>query len=222
MNLPTFWSLSTRLGEAQIELPVTLLAAALLMRKQSGRPLALWWTGLLCLAVLFTTATKVAFIGLGIGWPALDFTGVSGHALFAAATYPLQFATLASQCSVAVQRGVFAAGCVLALAIGVSRVIVHAHSESQVLAGLLVGGVASAAAWSKTDIPRLYVQPLVLAAVALWLSLTPVHSPASTTHSMVTRLSLKPSGHSKPYTRQDMLRGQKRQPQQRGKSNLMR
>jgi membrane-associated phospholipid phosphatase len=221
MNSTSFWQLLTRLGEAQILLPVTLLAVVLLLRKPDGRPLALWWIALLSLAVLLTTVTKVAFIGWGIGWPALNFTGVSGHAMFAAATYPLLFATLASQGSVAVQRGALAAGCVLALAIGVSRVIVNAHSESEVLAGLLVGGATSAAAWSKVHIPRVRMQPLIPAAVALWLSLTPVHSPASTTHNMVTRLSLKLSGHSTPYTRQDMLRQQPR-PLQPGKPSLAR
>jgi hypothetical protein len=69
-----------------------------------------------------------------------------------------------------------------------------------------VGGVASAAALALVRLPRTLISPLIPAAVALWLALTPAHAPPSQTHSMVTQLSLKLSGHATPYTRADMLR----------------
>ena len=43
-----------------------------------------------------TTASKVAFIGWGLGLSALDFTGISGHAMIASAVYPLLLGTLAA------------------------------------------------------------------------------------------------------------------------------
>jgi hypothetical protein len=75
-----------------------------------------------------------------------------------------------------------------------------------VLAGLLVGGAASAAALALIRLPRNLISPLIPAGVALWLAVTPAHAPPSQTHSMVTQLSLKLSGHATPYTRADMLR----------------
>jgi hypothetical protein len=50
------------------------------------------------------------------------------------------------------------------------------------------------------------MSPLIPAGVALWLVVTPAHAPPSQTHSIVTQLSLKLSGHATPYTRADMLR----------------
>lgn len=145
-SLPHFWPLLTRLGEAQILLPAALVAAFALQRRPEGRPLALWWLLLIATAALLTTASKVAFIGWGIGWPELNFTGISGHAMFAAAVYPLLLGTLASRLPPLARQLAIGAGCALALLVGLSRIKVGAHSGSEVLAGLLVGAVASALA----------------------------------------------------------------------------
>jgi membrane-associated phospholipid phosphatase len=202
----TFWHLLTRLGEAQILLPAGLLAALCLLRRPEGRPLVAWWLALLGLATLLTTASKVAFIGWGVGWPELNFTGISGHAMFAAAIYPLLLGTLNSRAGPTGRRLAVVVGGVLALLVGASRIVIGAHSGSEVLAGLLVGGAASAAALALIRLPRDLISPLIPAGVALWLAVTPAHAPPSQTHSMVTRLSLKLSGHATPYTRADMLR----------------
>lgn len=200
-----FWLLLTRLGEAQILLPAGLLVVLTLLRHPDARPLAAWWVVLTSLATLLTTATKVAFIGWGVGSAALDFTGVSGHAMFAAAIYPLLFAALASHASPIGRHIALTAGCVLALLIGVSRVKVGAHSSSEVVAGLLVGGAAGAVAMVLAKLPRVLIGPSVPLLLALWLLVMPAYAPASQTHSMVTRLSLKLSGRPVPYTRNEML-----------------
>ena len=80
-----YWRSLTRLGEAQVLLPAALLTALAVLRRPQARPLAAWWLLLLSAAALLTTATKVAFFGWGVGWPELNFTGVSGHTMFAAA-----------------------------------------------------------------------------------------------------------------------------------------
>jgi membrane-associated phospholipid phosphatase len=200
------WHLLTRLGEAQILLPAALLAALVMLRRPDARPLAAWWMALLGVAALVTTASKVAFIGWGIGWPELNFTGISGHAMFASAVYPLLLGTLASNAPRWGQHLAIVAGCALALLIAGSRVVVGAHSVSEVLAGLLVGGTVSVAALDLARLPRALIGPVIPAVVALWLTLMPVHAPASRTHSVVTRVSLLLSGHQTPYTRNAMLR----------------
>ena len=85
---PAFWHPLTRLGEAQLLLPALLLAAVWLARSPGGGRLAGWWLATTGAAALLTTATKVAFIGYGVGYAPLDFTGISGHAMFAAAVLP--------------------------------------------------------------------------------------------------------------------------------------
>jgi membrane-associated phospholipid phosphatase len=196
-----FWPLLTRLGEMQIVLPAALLAALSLEFFSGARRLAVWWMLLLGLAALITTASKIAFIGWGLGWARLDFTGFSGHAMFAAAAYPVLFGTLASHLSTTGQRVAIMAGFVLALLIGVSRIMVGAHTPSEVIFGLMLGGAASATALLLAHRVRTPIPPALVFVLVAWLLLTPIGAPSSDTHSVVTRLSLMVSGHKAPYTR---------------------
>ena len=173
------WHLFTRLGEAQILLPALLLLGLALLRRPAGRPLALWWAGALSAAALLTTVTKLAFIGWGIGWPALDFTGISGHAMFAAATYPLLLGVLAPA---RWRWPAVAAGAVLATLLGASRVVVDAHSVSESIAGVLVGGAASAVALARAGLPSAGLSLAPAAAAALWFAFTPA------VHRLPTRM----------------------------------
>lgn len=217
-----FWLLVTRLGEAQILLPAAVLALLALMRQTAGRTLALWWLAALSAAVFLTTASKVAFIGWGVGWPALDFTGVSGHAMFAAAIYPLLFGTLVPSHPLFAQPVLLpgqvppqvvvtwrwvglAAGAALALVIAISRAKVNTHSVSEVLAGLAVGGAVSAIAVWQAGLSRGRIGIWTPALALVWLALTPAYAPASQTHPLVTRLALKLAGHQQPYMRQAWL-----------------
>jgi membrane-associated phospholipid phosphatase len=214
-SLPSyFWHLLTRLGEAQILLPAALLATLALLRRPDGRPLAGWWFASLAAATLVTAASKVAFVGWGIGSPALNFTGVSGHAMFAAAVYPLLLGTLASKAPRGVQQLGVLGGFALALLIGISRVIVGAHSVSEVVAGLALGGAASAVTLAAARLPSGLVGPVLPAAIALWLMLMPIHAPASNTHRAVRSFALLLSGHGTPYTRAGMLRAERERQQQ--------
>lgn len=206
-----FWLLLTRLGEAQIVLPCALLAAIVLMRNPDTRRLAGWWMLSLAAAIALTTASKLAFIGWGIGYPALDFTGISGHAMFASAVYPLLFGTLlAPRAPRAGGSLAIAAGFLLAILVGISRVMVGAHSVSEVVAGLLAGGLVSVLVLGLVRMPRLSTGPIIPAVLVLFVAVMPIHAPASITHSAVTRLSLLLSGNKEPYTRADMLRNVRR------------
>ncbi|HEY0858568.1 MAG TPA: phosphatase PAP2 family protein, partial [Albitalea sp.] len=194
------WLLVTRLGEAQIMLPAALALCWWLARRAEARPLVQRWLALLALAAAVTTITKVAFLGWGIGSAALNFTGISGHAMFSAAVYPPLLYLIAVRRSPLWRRGAWLAGCALALVIGVSRVVVGAHSGSEVIAGLVLGGAASASALWMTQQRHAPVPWWLPAGVAAWLLITPVQAPASVTHDMVTRLALTLSGRTQPHT----------------------
>ena len=206
LTIHPFWFVISRLGEAQILLPAGLCFAWWLARRIEARPLVQWWLSLVAVGAFITTATKVAFIGWGIGSATLDFTGVSGHAMFSSAVYPLLGAAIASSRPRRWQRVEVAAGGALALLIGVSRVAVGAHSPSEVLAGLLLGGAASAVALSFAHTPNARVPLLLPVGLAVWLAITPAAAPPSQTHDMVTRLALALSGRTAPHTRDDMMR----------------
>jgi hypothetical protein len=202
---PHFWNILTRLGEAEILLPVAALTGIALFAREKTRRLALSWMTLIVIAALVTIASKVAFIGWGLGWAEINFTGVSGHAMFAAAIYPILLVTFVSGDRQGSRLISLALGCGLAVLIGVSRIKVGAHSPSEVLAGLIVGGAASATALAISETSVVSIKPVLLAILLVWAAVTPFELNASQTHSLVTRFALRMSGRATPFTRGDLI-----------------
>lgn len=203
------WHGVTRLGEAQILLPAALLTALWFVWRDRSPRLAAVWLGGIAVAAGLTTASKVAYMGYGVGWAALDYTGVSGHSMFAAAIYPLTGVALVSAVAglqaVRWERLGLLAGAALATAVGVSRVAIGVHSWSEVVAGLLLGGaVTLLAARTQRAPPARHSLGLPLA-VCVWLGSALPYAPPSPTHNWVTQLALAVSGRSQPYTRADLL-----------------
>ena len=201
-----FWPAVTRLGEAQILLPAALLCTAWLAWRSGTPRTAALWLATLAAAAFVTTASKLAFIGWGVGSATLDFTGFSGHAMFAAATLPVLLRALAGSGIVAA-RNAAAAGMALAALVAWSRVAVDAHSAPEALAGFLLGSAASGFVLVRGDFLALRPQPRWAPLLLLaWLLVTSGAAPPSRTHDMVTRLALALSGRPQPYTRADLHR----------------
>jgi membrane-associated phospholipid phosphatase len=209
---PHFWHLLTRLGEMQILLPAALLACLPMVRVPEFKPFLMRWWLTLALATAITTATKLAFIGWGLGIGALNFTGISGHAMFAAAVYPVLVAVLASRLAPTAQRIAFWGGIALAVGVGISRIEVGAHSVSEVIAGLALGGWVTTAVMWRRPLPRKATGPFIQALVIAWMVLTPVHTPQSRSHYFVTRLSLMLAGREAPHTRAELLKNTTKAP----------
>ncbi len=202
-----WWTLVGRLGEAQVLLPAVLAAAAWLAWRGGAPRKAAGWLAAIGVAAALTTATKLAFIGWGVGSAALDFTGISGHAMFAAAILPVLLGMAASGSRTGRSAGGAAAGLALAALIAVSRVVTGAHSASEAAAGFALGAAAAAALLAHGGPPprgrpaRWLALPL-----AAWLLLVPAGMPPSRTHDAVTRLALALSGRAAPCTRADLHR----------------
>ena len=169
------------------------------------------WVALITVATFITTASKVAFMGWGIGWADINFTGVSGHAMFAAAIYPVLMVTFFSGRWRGADRWSLALGCALALVVGLSRVKVGAHSWSEVLAGWAVGGAVSAVALALFETSAIRIRPIVPALLLAWVAVMPFKLHASPTHHFVIRLAVAMSGNETPFTRSDLLHPDRRQ-----------
>lgn len=210
--LSPFWFFVTRFGEAQILLPMTLAMSLVLARRGAPTRLVLGWLVWIAVVAGVTTVSKLAFIGWGVGNARLDFTGVSGHAMFAAAIYPVLFRLLPGNATrqAALWRAfALAAGVMLALLIAVSRVMVDAHSWSEVIAGHVLGLSASALTLrldSETRRDRSPTPRWVPVALAAWMLVLTQAAPPSNTHGLVTRLALSLSGRETPYHRSDLQR----------------
>jgi membrane-associated phospholipid phosphatase len=215
-----FWLAVTRLGEAQILLPAFIAGALWLAfarpagargRAAQGnanahdhpaRLSALRWVAGIFATTLVTTVSKVAFLGFGVGVAALDFTGFSGHSMYATSILPVLAAVVGGR------RGAVV-GVLLALLITYSRVVVGAHSWSEAISGMALGGAVTW--WTLADylshpgaVRAPWWLPLLLVA---WLTLLPLRAPPSRTHGLVVAIALKASGHSRPYTRFELLAG---------------
>jgi membrane-associated phospholipid phosphatase len=209
------WSLVTRLGEAQILLPAMFVALLWLLVPARTPRTALWWLAGTAVVALITTATKVAFFGYGIGYAPLDFTGISGHAMFAAAVLPVLAGLLAGGTTLRWRMAAIGAGYGLAALIAYSRLRVGAHSQSEALAGMLLGSMASALALSAHRLPDTRPPLWLGAALLLWMLSLPVGAPPSPTHGWVVRLSLAVSDRAEPYSRRAMHRDHRREMKRR-------
>ena len=200
----------TRFGEMGIVLP---LAAALsiwmLLSARSLRPLLAWLLPF-GLAIFITSLSKIAFIGWGLGIAALDFTGFSGHSMFAAGVYPVLAYTLAAQWTRtrSIHRLAMLGGYALAALIAWSRIEIQVHSLSEVIAGFALGAASSA--WAIAQMgpvaarpPPLRLRWAVLGLVG-WLSVMPLQAAPSRSHDMVTRLALELADHERPFRRADL------------------
>lgn len=196
----------TRFGEMQMLLPAVLAANLILFQKQTTRPLAIGWLVCLTLGTLVTTASKVAFIGWGIGFSGIDFTGISGHTMLASAIYPLLFSVLASHLTQQHQKLAVAVGFVLALLVGQSRLEIDVHSVSEVLAGWMLGGAVTVSMLTKYSLPRATASWQLVVVFCGFFAMALLCTPQFNSHAWVTQVSLKLSGATEPHTRADMKR----------------
>jgi membrane-associated phospholipid phosphatase len=206
LNSDTGWALFTRLGEAQILLPAMAAALLWLLLTPRTRPLAAVWLLSASAAALLTLLSKVAFIGWEYGYEPWDFTGLSGHSMFAGAVWPVLWRIAAGRAPRPWPRLAIAAGMLLAAGIALSRVVTGAHSASEAVLGLMTGLAASALALRGTRAPEAPTPGWLAVALAAWLLALPMAAPPSRSHDLVTRLSLKLSGRIAPYTRGAMHR----------------
>lgn len=196
----------TRFGEIGIVLPMALVLAVWMVASTRALRPVLGWLLPLGLAIAVTTASKIAFIGWGMGIAALDFTGFSGHAMFSAAIYPVLAYTLTAHArNNRTVRLAVLGGYALALLIAWSRVHIQVHSWSEVIAGFALGASASAwTIWRSHYTHHGMPGRWALLGVVGWLSIMPLQAAPSRSHDMVTWLALELAAHDTPFRRADM------------------
>jgi hypothetical protein len=129
------------LGDSRLIVPLLLLTALAGWRRSRQPSLWLCTATLLCAALV--GASKLAYLFAGISIPRIAFYGLSGHAAMAALCWPLwAFAVAGAQRRRAWVAA--AAGGVLALVTGISRITLDLHSWSEVIAGWSLGASLAA------------------------------------------------------------------------------
>ncbi|WP_431310437.1 phosphatase PAP2 family protein [Klebsiella pneumoniae] len=138
------WQLISFFGDSTVLLPSAAALFIVLMLRKTSRLLAWQWSLLFGITGAIVCASKLAFMGWGLGIRELDFTGFSGHSALSAAFWPIFLWLLSARFSVGLRKAAVITGYVLAAVVGYSRLVIHAHSVSEVIAGLLLGAAGSA------------------------------------------------------------------------------
>jgi len=202
-HMMTLWESLSALGDSRALLPLALILALFL--PATFRPLLWRWAAAIAVVASLTLASKIAFMGWGLGVKSLDFTGISGHAAMSSTLYPVVFWLLASGHNR--HPGAWAmAGAVLAMAIAWSRVPLRAHSLSEIIIGLGIGFAASL--WVLRGLHLPGKNPAVRAHAVLLAIAAAVAAPALLadlhTHDVVKATAKALSGRERALERDDL------------------
>ena len=193
------WVGLTDFGDAAAMLPAAALIALWLAADRAWHQAALWCLGFAASALL-VALSKIAFLGWGIGIEAIDFTGISGHTMLAVAVLSVGAYVSLHDRGRAIQLAGAALGAVGGIWIGLSRLVLHLHSMSEVLVGGVVGATLAASfIWGGRYANSARLRPAVLGALLL-LMLATIHGERAPTESLLTRVALALSGRPEPYS----------------------
>lgn len=146
-------------GSALCVLPLVLLWGAALWPQAQARQAVLRWWAAVAVGVLLAAGSKIAFYGWGTGVRAWDLTCFSGHTVLGFSLWPVALAVLVPARQRRLRQLAVLAGVVFALLIAISRVKLRAHPVSEVIAGVMLGGVVAAiglhALWRHAFAPRI-------------------------------------------------------------------
>jgi membrane-associated phospholipid phosphatase len=135
----TLWQAITRFGDSALLLPLILWTTCSLALLAADWRTTRRWVVAAGLAGGIVCLSKLLFLAWGIGPPGLDYTGFSGHTTLAMLVWPSLAALLARDADARTRRVAIAAGCVIAVAVAVSRLALKVHSPSEVWLGALLG-----------------------------------------------------------------------------------
>ena len=199
MHSLLFWTCFTKLADTNVMMPLAFLLATWLACLRRWREAALWLT-LFCGALAIVAATKIAYVGWGIGIASLDFTGISGHAMRAATVAPVfAYLALRKRTPVAV-AGALIIGIAFSVLIAVSRLVLHQHSISEVVFGLLLGGAASFAFLLRRT-RRIMPWDIAIVVLCAVITISGVMARPAPTERWIVEVALYLSGRDQPYHR---------------------
>ncbi|MCF7065041.1 phosphatase PAP2 family protein [Klebsiella variicola] len=202
------WQFVSFFGDSTVLLPSAAVLFIILLLRKSSKYVAWLWALLFGMTGAIVSASKLAFMGWGVGIRELDFTGFSGHSALSAAFWPIFLWLLSAQSSSALRRVSVVVGYVIAGLVGYSRLMLQAHSISEVIAGLLLGTCGSAlflllqtrsSCFADVSLSRGGLLSLVLIPVVLLN--TGMKAP---TQSLLGEIAVKIGPLAKPFTRADL------------------
>lgn len=200
----------TWFGDSGFLLPAALWIAVWLGLRSSTRPSALLWIVLFGFGSSLILASKLAFLGWGIGSASLDFTGISGHTAISASVWPVACWLAVSRWEHRVRVSAAVLGWLFAAFVGLTRLALDAHSVSEVVIGFGLGvAVSGVFLWQQHRLPHPRVSwTLVLISLASPILFLRPGTPAPTQNAL-ERIAVRLAGIERPFTRDDLLAGRR-------------
>jgi membrane-associated phospholipid phosphatase len=195
-----WWHWLSIVGSLAVTGPIGIAIVAWLLAGKSWRLTAIW-LALFGTGMALVVITKMAFIGWGIGVASVEFAGFSGHAMRAAAVFPVAAFLATRHAPAAVRYASTAAGVLLAVLIAISRVYVGAHSSSESITGCLLGlAVAGIFIWYASTEHHMALSRILVVLCVPVLLVAPRVEPIPA-ELWITHAALYLSGRDQPYTR---------------------
>ncbi len=170
-------SFVTDLGDFTLLAPASaLLLIYLLYLKSVGT--AKIWLSAVALCVILTIALKLCFMTCGAQVPGLDMQSPSGHTSMSVTFYGCCALMVAGEKERSGRFALLAVAFMLVTAIAVSRLILHTHTASEVLAGSAIGAICVGwfgIRYLALPRPSLPWQPIMVAMLVLGFALHGIH-----------------------------------------------
>ncbi|KAA5933508.1 phosphatase PAP2 family protein [Pantoea sp. Bo_2] len=201
------WKTLTYFGDSMLLIPTAVIIALILPWKSDNRLTVFYWIVAFGLAGLTVSLSKILFLGFGIGSARFNFTGFSGHSAMSATLWPVMLWLISGRWKAVWRIAAIGVGYLIPLMVGFSRLVIHAHSKSEVATGLLLGFTLSTAfliSQRRTSLKG-FSWPQVGAALLVPFVLMG-HGRVATTQQFLERFSASLAGLEKPYTRADLFR----------------
>ena len=160
----------TNFGDLAVLLPLTAIVTVWLVTVRQPRVLA-WWLAAVALCIGSTALLKIYFF---VCPPAAALHSPSGHTSFSTLVYGAVTLAIVTAVTGWKRVAVLVSGVAFIVAIGVSRVIVEAHSVAEVVVGSMIGvtalGLFASQFWPRRPAePRL--RALLIASVTMMVVL---------------------------------------------------
>ncbi|WP_292934516.1 membrane-associated phospholipid phosphatase [Noviherbaspirillum sp.] len=189
-------------GGTSFMLPAAAAIGAWLLVSRGYR-VALWWSLLFLAGLGLIIASKMAFMGWGVGIPSIEFRAMSGHAYLTTSVAPVGMYLLLQGNSVKVRAVGVLLGIAFSLAMGACLAFYDFHSIPEIVGGTVIGGAVSLGFIRKSaSLPTAPVNPALLAGSALVFLVVWQLRPGSLERWMVSA-ALHLSGNEKPFITRD-------------------
>lgn len=199
------WNSLTYFGDSMLLLPTGIIIALFMAWKVSGKLTPVAWLITFGIVGLLVSVSKLLFLAWGIGSVSYNFTGFSGHTTMSATVWPVLLWLLSGGYHRNVHRVMIAIGYVIPVMVGISRVVIGAHSVSEVVTGLIIGVTASTlflfthrrnsiSAFTVPQLVMMLIVPLILVSTGK----------QATTQGMIEQIAAHITGHP-AWTREQML-----------------